>query len=68
MRAKFWHLSSGLRIPVSSFKFVSSLKSHVSILPFLLSGFSISAFVSVVLCAGGIWCFRKMEKTFADVI
>jgi lipopolysaccharide transport system permease protein len=36
--------------------------------PFPLSSFSISAFVSVVLCASGIWYFRKMERTFADVI
>ena len=36
--------------------------------PFPLSAFSISFFVSVALCATGIWYFRKMERTFADVI
>jgi len=36
--------------------------------PFPLSAFSISVFVSVALCATGIWYFRKMERTFADVI
>jgi lipopolysaccharide transport system permease protein len=36
--------------------------------PFPLSSFSISAFVSGVLCLSGIWYFRKMERTFADVI
>jgi lipopolysaccharide transport system permease protein len=35
---------------------------------FPLSAFSISAFVSVVLCATGIWYFRRTERTFADVI
>jgi lipopolysaccharide transport system permease protein len=28
----------------------------------------ISLLVTVLLCASGIWYFRKMEKTFADVI
>ncbi len=36
--------------------------------PFQLSSFSFSVFVTVVLCATGIWYFRKMERTFADVI
>jgi len=36
--------------------------------PFQLSAFSISVFITVVLCASGIWYFRRMEKTFADVI
>jgi lipopolysaccharide transport system permease protein len=36
--------------------------------PFPLSAFCISVFVSVALCASGIWYFRKMERTFADVI
>lgn len=36
--------------------------------PFQLSTFSISAFVTVSLVASGIWYFRKMERTFADVI
>ncbi len=36
--------------------------------PFPLSSFSISVFVSVVLCLSGVWYFRKMERTFADVI
>jgi lipopolysaccharide transport system permease protein len=36
--------------------------------PFQLSTFSVSVFVSCALCASGIWYFRKMERTFADVI
>jgi lipopolysaccharide transport system permease protein len=36
--------------------------------PFQLSAFSISVFITVILCVTGIWYFRKMEKTFADVI
>jgi lipopolysaccharide transport system permease protein len=36
--------------------------------PFPLSAFSISAFITVALVASGIWYFRKMERTFADVI
>jgi lipopolysaccharide transport system permease protein len=36
--------------------------------PFQLSAFSISVFMTIALCASGIWYFRKMEKTFADVI
>lgn len=36
--------------------------------PFQLSVFSFSVFVTVALCASGIWYFRKMERTFADVI
>src|SRR5947208_4150413 len=36
--------------------------------PFQLSTFTISAFVTAVLCVTGIWYFRKMERTFADVI
>ncbi len=36
--------------------------------PFQLSTLSISVFVSVILCLSGIWYFRKMERTFADVI
>jgi lipopolysaccharide transport system permease protein len=36
--------------------------------PFQLSAFGISASVTTVLCVTGIWYFRKMEKTFADVI
>jgi lipopolysaccharide transport system permease protein len=36
--------------------------------PFPLSSFGISAFVSIVLCWSGVWYFRKMERTFADVI
>ena len=36
--------------------------------PFQLSAFLISAFITVVLCASGVWYFRKMERTFADVI
>ncbi len=35
---------------------------------FQVSALSISVFVTVVLCASGIWYFRKMERTFADVI
>lgn len=36
--------------------------------PFPLSAFSVSAFMTVALCASGIWYFRRTEKTFADVI
>jgi len=36
--------------------------------PFQLSVFSFSVFATIVLCASGIWYFRKMERTFADVI
>jgi lipopolysaccharide transport system permease protein len=36
--------------------------------PFQLSAFVISVFVVFALCASGIWYFRKMERTFADVI
>jgi lipopolysaccharide transport system permease protein len=36
--------------------------------PFHMSTFSISVLVSVALCASGIWYFRRMERTFADVI
>jgi len=36
--------------------------------PFQLSAFIISVFITVVLVASGIWYFRKMERTFADVI
>ena len=36
--------------------------------PFQLSPFLISAFITVALVASGIWYFRRMEKTFADVI
>ncbi len=36
--------------------------------PFQLSAFLISAFITVALVASGIWYFRKMERTFADVI
>jgi lipopolysaccharide transport system permease protein len=36
--------------------------------PLDLSTLGLSAFVTLALCASGIWYFRKMEKTFADVI
>jgi lipopolysaccharide transport system permease protein len=36
--------------------------------PFQLSTLSISVFVTSVLSLSGIWYFRKMERTFADVI
>lgn len=36
--------------------------------PFQLSAFSISVFVTAVLCLSGIRYFRHTEKTFADVI
>jgi lipopolysaccharide transport system permease protein len=36
--------------------------------PLSISALSISAFVTFVLCMSGIWYFRKMERTFADVI
>ncbi len=36
--------------------------------PFQLSALSVSAFFTVFLCVSGIWYFRKMERTFADVI
>jgi len=36
--------------------------------PFHLSTLSFSVFVTLVLCVSGVWYFRKMERTFADVI
>jgi lipopolysaccharide transport system permease protein len=36
--------------------------------PFQLQSFLMSSFTTSVLCISGIWYFRKMEKTFADVI
>jgi lipopolysaccharide transport system permease protein len=36
--------------------------------PFQLSALAISVFVTATLCLSGLWYFRKMEKTFADVI
>jgi lipopolysaccharide transport system permease protein len=36
--------------------------------PFQLSAFLISAFVTAVLLASGLWYFRKVERTFADII
>jgi len=36
--------------------------------PFQLLAFSLSVVVTITLCLTGIWYFRKMEKTFADVI
>jgi len=36
--------------------------------PFQLSAFAISAFVTAVLCVTGLWYFRGTERTFADVI
>lgn len=36
--------------------------------PFQLSTFSLSAFVTLFVCVTGLWYFRKMERTFADVI
>jgi ABC-type polysaccharide/polyol phosphate export permease len=42
--------------------------SETSQIDFSFSNFSVSAFVSVALCASGIWYFRKMERTFADVM
>jgi len=36
--------------------------------PFMVSTFCFSLFVTLALCLTGIWYFRKMEKTFADVI
>jgi len=36
--------------------------------PLELSAFGVSAFVTIILMATGIWYFRKMERTFADVI
>jgi lipopolysaccharide transport system permease protein len=36
--------------------------------PFYLPGLLTSIFVTVTLLATGIWYFRKMERTFADVI
>jgi lipopolysaccharide transport system permease protein len=69
-----WH---GLDIPA---RLIYSLNPMVGVIdgfrwcllrgqvPFQLSTFSVSVFVSVALCASGIWYFRKMERTFADVI
>ena len=31
-------------------------------------GVLVAAVITFILCASGIWYFRKMEKTFADVI
>ena len=36
--------------------------------PIVISTLIASALLTLVLCASGIWYFRKMEKTFADVI
>ena len=36
--------------------------------PFQLSSVSFSVLVSLVLCMSGLWYFRRLEKTFADVI
>ena len=36
--------------------------------PLAASALGISALITVALCASGIWYFRKMERTFADVI
>jgi len=36
--------------------------------PFQPATFCFSVLVAMVLCATGIWYFRKMERTFADVI
>jgi lipopolysaccharide transport system permease protein len=33
-----------------------------------ISSFSISVLVILALCASGLWYFRRMERTFADVI
>jgi homopolymeric O-antigen transport system permease protein len=38
------------------------------LVPFQLSSFAISALVTLVLCLSGVWYFRRMERTFADVI
>jgi len=36
--------------------------------PLSFSTLGTSIFVTLIICAGGIWYFRKMERTFADVI
>jgi lipopolysaccharide transport system permease protein len=36
--------------------------------PLLISTLGTSVVVTFLLCASGIWYFRKMERTFADVI
>jgi lipopolysaccharide transport system permease protein len=36
--------------------------------PLSFSTLGTSIFVTFIICAGGIWYFRKMERTFADVI
>jgi lipopolysaccharide transport system permease protein len=36
--------------------------------PLSLSTLGTSIIVTLAICAGGIWYFRKMERTFADVI
>lgn len=36
--------------------------------PLRLSALAMSACVTAILCVSGIWYFRKMERTFADVI
>jgi lipopolysaccharide transport system permease protein len=36
--------------------------------PFYLHGIICSTVISVILTASGLWYFRKMERTFADVI
>jgi len=38
-------------------------ESHID-----LAGFALSLVIVVVLLWSGIWYFRKMERTFADVI
>ncbi len=36
--------------------------------PLFLPGFALSSAITALLLAGGIWYFRRMERTFADVI
>jgi lipopolysaccharide transport system permease protein len=36
--------------------------------PLSISAVGLSVFVTIVLCMSGVWYFRKMERTFADVI
>ncbi|HEY4814657.1 MAG TPA: ABC transporter permease, partial [Chthoniobacterales bacterium] len=36
--------------------------------PFYWPGLLLSVGLTVLLCSSGVWYFRKMERTFADVI
>lgn len=62
-----WHLLYSLNPMVGvidGFRW-SLLRGQV---PFQFSAFLISVSMTLLLCVTGVWYFRKMERTFADVI